>query len=171
MVPLGIRCFRYPRSVGSIFIMPSIGANFFGKARGACGNLLEKQFPLFLYALFLLPKCLSSFFIHALQFELIVARWFLSRKYLSPFHIFHIHIYWEEGEIFSHTSLSDSFFRPIDYFSNNYVVLGIEFSAGMIWNERKIRYRDLHLRKGSRSHYRKTEFNGWKETFQGQRDY
>lgn len=38
---------RYPRSLGSIFIMPSIGSSFFGKARGVCGNLLEKQFPLF----------------------------------------------------------------------------------------------------------------------------
>jgi hypothetical protein len=57
-VPL-VSCFRYPRSLGSIFVMPSIGSNFFGKARGAWGNLLEKQFLLFLYTLFLLS--LSSY--------------------------------------------------------------------------------------------------------------
>lgn len=58
VVPL-VRCFRYPRSLDSVFIMSSIGSNFFGKARGACGNLLEKQFPLFLYAL-ILPLSASS---------------------------------------------------------------------------------------------------------------
>lgn len=55
VVPL-VRYFRYPRSLGS---MPSIGSNFFGKARGVCGNLLEKQFPLFLYTLFLLSYLYS----------------------------------------------------------------------------------------------------------------
>lgn len=60
MVPL-VRYFRYPRSLGSIFVMPSIGSNFFGKARGVCGNLLEKQFLLFLYTLFLLSECLLLF--------------------------------------------------------------------------------------------------------------
>jgi len=54
-----VRYFRYPRNLGSIFIMPSIGSNFFGKARDVCGNLLEKQFPLFLYTFFLFSKCLS----------------------------------------------------------------------------------------------------------------
>lgn len=95
VVSLGIRCFRYPRrSLGSIFIMPSIGANFFGKARGVCGNLLEKQFPLFLYALFLLSKCLSSFFIHALQSSSFVGFFFffLSQKHLFAFS-YYTHVY------------------------------------------------------------------------------
>lgn len=109
VVPLGIRCFRYPRSLGSIFIMPSIGANFFGKARGVCGNLLEKQFPLFLYALFLLSKCLSLFFIHALQSSF--HRCFLRvRNTLRVFIYYtHIRLLRRRWNLFAH------FFRPVSF--------------------------------------------------------
>jgi len=88
-VPL-VKYFRYPRSPGSIFIMPSIGSNFFGKARGVCGNLLEKQFPLFLHTLFFLLKCFLSFFIQVLQ-ELIVNISLLTFR--NAFHILKIDIY------------------------------------------------------------------------------
>lgn len=122
-MPLGIRCFRYPRSVDSIFIMPSIGANFFGKARGACGNLLEKQFPLFLYALFLLSKCLSSFFTRfnrahrcPLLFKSEIPSAF---SYLS-----YIHMLIEKKVKSFRTFLSTSFFWPIDYFQQQLRCLG-----------------------------------------------
>lgn len=77
-----VRCFRYPRRLGSIFIMPSIGSNFFGKGRGACGNLREKQFPLFLSTPFLpsLPKRPLSSSLFALLIELIVVRSFFFRE-------------------------------------------------------------------------------------------
>lgn len=149
VVSLGIRHFRYPRSLGSIFIMPSIGANFFGKACGVCGNLLEKQFPLFLYALF--PSSQSAS--HHCSFTRFnrIYHCTLTFKSETPFAFSHyMRAYWEDGEIFfCILPLVDRL-----YFSNIYGVLGIELSVEMIWNERKIRYRDLHLRKGSRSHCR-----------------